>query len=103
MQILKSALAKSANGWDASVMSDTKVIEVGPKGRVVIPVAVRRQLGIETGTRLAVLVNHGAVVLVPREAVESRLHAMFKGVQTSLADELMEERRAEATRDQRLQ
>jgi AbrB family looped-hinge helix DNA binding protein len=77
-------------------MSDTGVVEVGPKGRVVIPVAIRRRLGIEQGTRLAVLVDGEAVVLVPREAVERRLHSIFKGVPVSMADELIEERRAEA-------
>ena len=77
-------------------MSDTDFIEVGPKGRVVIPAQVRRRLGIEQGTRLAVLVDDDAVVLVPRAAIERRLHAIFKGVPVSMTDELLEERRAEA-------
>ena len=76
-------------------MSDTNFVEVGPKGRVVIPAQVRR-LGIEQGTRLIVLVDDDAVVLVPRAAIERRLHAIFKGVPVSMADELLEERRAEA-------
>lgn len=78
-------------------MSDTDVVEVGPKGRVVIPVAIRKQLGIEQGTRLTVLVDGEAVVLVPRGAVEQRLHSIFKGVPASMANELIDERRAEAT------
>jgi len=77
-------------------MSDTGIVEVGPKGRVVIPAAIRRQLGIEQGTRLTVLVDGEAVILVPRDAVERRLHAIFSGVAASMAGELMEERRAEA-------
>src|SRR5680860_520970 len=77
-------------------MSDTNFVEVGPKGRVVIPAQVRRRLGIEQGTRLIVLVDDDAVVLVPRAAIERRLHAIFKGVPVSMADELLEERRAEA-------
>lgn len=77
-------------------MSDTNVVEVGPKGRVVIPAAIRKRLGIEQGTRLAVLVDGEAVVLVPRGAVEQRLHSIFKGVPASMADELLRERRAEA-------
>lgn len=72
------------------------MVEVGPKGRVVIPAAIRRRLGIDRGTRLAVLVDEGAVVLVPRDAVERRLHALFKGVPVSMADELHDDRRAEA-------
>ncbi len=77
-------------------MSDTGVVEVGPKGRVVIPASIRRLLGIEQGTRLTVLVDGEAVVLVPRDAIERRLHAIFSGVPASLAGELIEERRAEA-------
>lgn len=77
-------------------MSDTDVVEVGPKGRVVIPAAIRRQLGIERGTRLTVLVDGEAVVFVPRQAVERRLHAIFAGLPSSMAQELIDERRAEA-------
>lgn len=77
-------------------MSDTNFVEVGPKGRVLIPAQVRRRLGIEQGTHLAVLVDDEAVVLVPRAAIERRLQAIFKGVPVSMADELLGERRAEA-------
>lgn len=77
-------------------MSDTDVVEVGPKGRVVIPAPIRRLLGIEQGTRLTVLVDGDAVVLVPRDAVERRLHAIFSGVPVSMARELIKERRGEA-------
>lgn len=77
-------------------MSDTDVVQVGPKGRVVIPAPIRRLLGIEQGTRLTVLVDGEAVVLVPRDAVERRLHAIFSGVPASMARELIQERRAEA-------
>ena len=80
-------------------MSDTEVVEVGPKGRVVIPAAIRRRLGIQQGTRLTVLVDDEAVVLVPRGAIERRLNAIFSGVPASMADELIEERRAEAAAD----
>lgn len=80
-------------------MRDTGMVEVGPKGRVVIPAEIRRRLGIDTGTRLAILVDGEAVVLVPREAIERRLHAIFKGKPVSLAEELRKERRAEAARD----
>jgi AbrB family looped-hinge helix DNA binding protein len=77
-------------------MSDTNVVEVGPKGRVVIPAAIRRQLGIERGSRLTVLVDGEAVVLVPRGAIERRLHSIFSGVRQSMAEELIEDRRTEA-------
>lgn len=77
-------------------VSDTDLVEVGPKGRIVIPAHIRRRLGIEQGTRLAVLIDDDAVVLVPRAAIERRLHGIFKRVPTSMAAELLEERREEA-------
>ena len=72
------------------------MVEVGPKGRVVIPVAIRRQLGLEEGTRLVALLEGGGVVLLPRSEVKARLRGMFAGVKVSMADELASERRAEA-------
>jgi AbrB family looped-hinge helix DNA binding protein len=80
-------------------MSDTTVVSVGPKGRVVIPPEIRRQLGIDEGSELIALVEGQAVVLVPRSAIKSRLRSMFADVEVSMVDELLAERRAEASRD----
>jgi len=77
-------------------MSDTYVVEVGPKGRIVIPAALRRQLGLEEGNQLTALAEGGAVVLLPRGEVKARLRSMFADVGVSMADELARERRAEA-------
>jgi AbrB family looped-hinge helix DNA binding protein len=72
---------------------------VGPKGRVVIPAGIRRELKIEEGSELVALVEGEAVVLVPRAAIRSRLRSMFADVGTSMRQELLEERRAEADRE----
>jgi AbrB family looped-hinge helix DNA binding protein len=80
-------------------MSDTNVVSVGPKGRVVIPADIRRRLGIDEGSELVALVEGQAVVLVPRSAIKSRLRSMFADVKVSLVDELLAERRAEARGD----
>lgn len=77
-------------------MSDTSVVSVGPKGRVVIPAGIRRRLGIEEGSELVALVEGEAVVLVPRSAIRSRLRSIFADVGTSMRQELIDERRAEA-------
>jgi len=63
---------------------------------VVIPAAIRRELGIEEGTRLVALVEAGTVVLIPRETLEERLLVMFRDVPTSMAQELIRERRTDA-------
>ncbi|MGZ8475491.1 MAG: AbrB/MazE/SpoVT family DNA-binding domain-containing protein [Candidatus Limnocylindria bacterium] len=77
-------------------MSDTYVVEVGPKGRVVIPAALRRRLGLDTGSQLVAMEERGAVVLLPRSEVKARLRGMLAGAGVSLAEELARERRADA-------
>ena len=77
-------------------MSDTKVIMVGPKGRVVIPAEIRRELDLREGSELVALVEGAAVVLVPRSAIRSRLRSMFADVPTSMREELIADRRAAA-------
>lgn len=79
-------------------MSDTHLVEVGPKGRVVIPAPIRRQLSIQEGSELVALVDGEGVLLLPRAAVKRRLRQMFAGVGASLSAELLEDRRAAASR-----
>ena len=78
-------------------MSVTSVVSVGPKGRVVIPAEIRRELDIREGSERVALVDGEAVVLVPRSAIKSRLRSIFAGVETSMRDQLIAERRAEAS------
>jgi AbrB family looped-hinge helix DNA binding protein len=80
-------------------VGDTSLVEVGPKGRVVIPAAIRRELGIAEGSQLVALVEGGGVVLLPRAEVRRRLRGMFAGVGTSMAAELVRDRRREARRE----
>jgi AbrB family looped-hinge helix DNA binding protein len=80
-------------------MSDTSVVSVGPKGRVVIPAGIRRELEIEEGSELVALVEAEAVVLVPRRAIKNRLRSIFAATAHSMRDELIAERRADAARD----
>jgi len=80
-------------------MSDTALVSVGPKGRVVIPAGIRRELGIEEGSELVALVEGQAVVLVPRSAIRSRLRSIFAEVGVSMREELVAERRADAARE----
>ncbi|MEO8246414.1 MAG: AbrB/MazE/SpoVT family DNA-binding domain-containing protein [Chloroflexota bacterium] len=80
-------------------MSDTTVVAVGPKGRIVIPADIRRRLGIGEGSELVALVEGEAVVLVPRAAIKSRLRSIFADTRTSMRQELIGERRAAAARE----
>lgn len=80
-------------------MSDTTTVSVGPKGRVVIPVEMRRSLGIEEGSQLTAVLERDGVLLLPREAVRRRLREALAGVKVSLTDELLNDRRAAASED----
>ena len=80
-------------------MSDTSTVAVGPKGRVVIPVEIRRRLGLHEGSELVAVLEGGGVLLLPRDAVKRRLRGLFAGVATSMADELIRDRRAAAAEE----
>lgn len=76
-------------------------VRLGPQGRVVIPAALRRALGFEPGDTLLARLEDGRLVLEKPETIKRRLKARFAhiGPGTSLADELLAERREEARRE----
>lgn len=80
-------------------MSDTYGLTVGPKGRVVIPIDIRRQLDIHEGSELVALLEGDGVLLLPRAAVKRRLRALFASSPANLADELIADRRVAARQE----
>ncbi len=78
-------------------------VTVGDRGRVVLPAAVRAQLGLEPGTRMLLSTEpDGSVRLRPYRAIADRnrgLLADLAGSGVSLAEELAQERRREAARE----
>jgi AbrB family looped-hinge helix DNA binding protein len=76
-------------------------VQVGAQGRLVIPAALRKALGLKPGDRLVARQEGGALVLERREAIEQRLWQMFARIPTevSLVDELIAERRVDARRE----
>ena len=73
-------------------------ITLGPQGRVVIPVELRRQMEIQPGDTLSARVEDQRLILEKRSAILERLRQRFAHipVEVSLSDELISERRAEA-------
>ncbi len=75
---------------------------LGKNGRVVIPAQFRKALGVAEGDTLMMTLEDGTIrILTPRKALQ-RVQEMVRryvpeGV--SLADELIQERRAEAARE----
>jgi AbrB family looped-hinge helix DNA binding protein len=74
-------------------------ITVSSKGQMVIPAAIREELGIEPGTRVAIRREGDEVILRPlTRAATMRLIKELRGMTAggpSLTDELLSERRAE--------
>jgi antitoxin component of MazEF toxin-antitoxin module len=69
---------------------------------VLIPAEVWRAAGLEPGSSVVVRVEGDHVVLIPRATIKRRLRQMFAGVEGSMSEELMAERRAEAASDAHL-
>jgi AbrB family looped-hinge helix DNA binding protein len=78
---------------------------VSSKGQMVIPMAVRQQLGIEAGTRIAVRVEGARVILDPESlAAKLRLIEEVRGCTAggpSGTDLLLADRRLERERELR--
>ena len=79
----------------------TTEVQLGPQGRVVIPANQRKALDLKPGDRLVVRQDGDSIVIERRETLVRRLQARFAHVprEVSLADELIAERRAEASRE----
>lgn len=76
-------------------------VQVGPQGRLVIPVSLRRAWQIERGQILIARLDGERLVLEKPAQVLRRVKGRFAALrgQPSLADELIAERRAEARRE----
>ncbi len=75
---------------------------MGPNGRLVIPAALRAELGVEAGGSLLARVEDGRVVLEPLSSVVRRVQARVRRhvpAGTDLAAELGEDRQR-AARDE---
>ena len=82
-------------------MSDTSYVKVGPKGRIVVPLAARQAFDIAEGDELAVVIEERGVRLVPRELLLAGLRGCLQRPDcvTGGVDEFIEERRAAAAAD----
>ena len=77
-------------------------LRVADGGRIVLPAAVRKQLGIEIGAKVVITVTGDEATLMSRQAALRRAQEIVRryippGV--SLSEELMAERKLEAERE----
>ena len=84
---------------------ETTYATVSTKGQLVIPASVREALGIEPGTRVAIRVDGGQMILDPQsiEAKLRRIRSMrgYTAGGSSGTDILLEDRRIERERELR--
>lgn len=79
-------------------MSGTQTIQVGDKGRVVLPAGLRQRLGLETGSELVVIETPGGIALLTREQLRTRVCNDLAGADL-VTDLLAERREAAAAED----
>jgi AbrB family looped-hinge helix DNA binding protein len=81
----------------------TVFAKLSSKGQLVIPAAFREELGMETGTRIAMRIEGSRIVLDPQSlAAKLRLVDELCGITAggpSMTDSLLEERRRERERE----
>jgi AbrB family looped-hinge helix DNA binding protein len=93
--------ATTAAARDRAGMKPTKV-RLGPDGRVVVPAGYRNALNLKEGDVLFARLENGEIHLLTPTAAMHRAQAIvrkFVPAGVSLVDELIEERRQEATRE----
>jgi AbrB family looped-hinge helix DNA binding protein len=84
-------------------MSGTRVT-MAANGRVVIPAAMRCELGMAAGGPMVARIENGAVILEPFAVAIERVRALVRRHApaepgTSVVDELLAERRTESARE----
>jgi AbrB family looped-hinge helix DNA binding protein len=80
----------------------TETVILGESGRIVLPAAIRKELGLEPGVRLTIISEpYGIRIMTRKMALESIRAGIIekRGSLKGLLDEFIAERHAEATRE----
>lgn len=78
-------------------MSGTHTVVVGDRGRIVVPLEVRKSAGLAEGTPLVLLDTPGGLVLLTRAQLLSRVRSELEGL--DLVTELLADRRIHAEQE----
>ena len=84
---------------------ETLSVKVEKSGRILIPAAVRRQFGLKEGTEMILRVDETGIQMGTREQALARIHERLRRYIPEgriLSEELIQERRAEAERENNL-
>lgn len=74
-------------------------IAIGQNGRLVIPTAMRKALNLQEGQRLRLRLENDSIIMEKPVDIVKKLQNRFRKVSVSLADELIQERRQEAAKE----
>ncbi len=74
-------------------------IAIGQNGRIVIPTAIRKALNLQEGQRLLLRLENQSIIMEKPADIVKKLQARFRKIPVSLADELIQERRQEAAKE----
>lgn len=76
-------------------------VTINHQGRLVIPAALRKELGFDPGDSLVAHAEDGKLVIEKKQRLHETVWGMFAAIpkDISLADELIAERRIEAQRE----
>lgn len=61
-------------------------VTVSPKYQVVIPLEIRKKMGITPGQKMQVMTYDGRIQLIPEEPIES-FYGFLKGIDTTVERE----------------
>lgn len=80
----------------------TETVVLGESGRIVLPAAIRKELGLKAGDRLTVISDQGAIRILSRRMALTNIRAGIikkRGSLEGILDEFLAERREEAARE----
>ncbi|MGA2673240.1 MAG: AbrB/MazE/SpoVT family DNA-binding domain-containing protein [Terracidiphilus sp.] len=80
----------------------TETVVLGESGRIVLPAAIRKELGLKAGDRLTVSSDQGVIRILSRKMALESIRADIvqqRGSLAGLLDEFIAERREEAARE----
>lgn len=76
-------------------------VRINEQGRIVIPVEMRRELGLQPGDEVAIYVDDDRLIVETDASLLKKLQGLFAHIpkERVLSDELVAERHAEAERE----
>jgi AbrB family looped-hinge helix DNA binding protein len=80
----------------------TETVVLGESGRIVLPVAIRKELGLKAGDRLTVSSEQGSIRILSRKMALANIRAGIikqRGSLAGILDEFLAERREDAARE----